>query len=156
MTYEQKQAKIREFTDESLQDTYEQTCDEIERLGLDGVVSSVLLDLRQLCEDEMQRRDILAMEAEDSQEESVMSKAEQLFDSSKEILTGAAIGTAYGAAVSGLCVVQSCVEIGLYPLYMANCAVRPFVRLTAPLWAPPLMGALGAIAGAGVKIAKDL
>lgn len=68
----------------------------------------------------------------------------------KETLSGAALGFAYGAAVSGVCVVQGAVELAVYPLYMANCAVRPFIRLTAPLYLPALTGSLGAIAGAVV------
>jgi hypothetical protein len=81
-------------------------------------------------------------------------KAEKALEESTEVLVGAGIGLAYGATVSGLCVVSGAVQILTYPVYMANCAVRPFVNLLTPLWFPAVTTFLGACGGLGFKLGK--
>jgi len=79
---------------------------------------------------------------------------EKVLDESKEVLIGAGIGLAYGGVVSTLVIAQSCVQIAVYPVYMANCAVRPFLNLLTPLWLPAFTTFVGACGGLGAKLAK--
>jgi hypothetical protein len=81
-------------------------------------------------------------------------KAEQVLNESSEVLAGAAIGFAYGATVSTLVVASSAIRIAIYPVYMANCAVKPFINLTTPLWLPVFTTFVGACGGLGLKLAK--
>lgn len=94
---------------------------------------------------------------EATQQEATMSfesKACNVLDESKEVLIGAGIGLAYGGVVSTLVIAQSCVQIAVYPVYMANCAVRPFLNLLTPLWLPAFTTFVGACGGLGAKLSK--
>ena len=73
-----------------------------------------------------------------------------------EVPIGAVVGAAYGFSMGVSIATISALQIAAYPVYMANCAVGPFVRLAAPIYVPPITGALGMLVGAGYKMLKKL
>lgn len=82
-----------------------------------------------------------------------MESLNKILDEGKEVIVGAGIGTAYGCTVAAISVAQSAAQICFYPVYMANCAVRPFVNLVVAPALPVICGALGGLTGLFVKLA---
>lgn len=85
---------------------------------------------------------------------SSLAKAGKYVENNPEILIGTGIGIAAGVGESIANVGIGCIQLALYPLYMANCAVRPFVRVVSPVIIVPVYAVLGLVGGVVWKAVK--
>lgn len=84
-----------------------------------------------------------------------LDKAVRYVEKNPEIPTGAVLGAAVGLGESIANVGIGCIQLALYPLYMANCAVKPFVRIISPVIIMPVYTVLGTLCGVGWKAGKE-
>lgn len=78
----------------------------------------------------------------------MFEKIKELVNKNTGIAVGTTVGLGLGVGSSIANVAIGCTQLAFYPLYMANCAVQPVVRIISPIWTVPVMAAIGGVGGA--------